>query len=168
MDQTLTTHLLNCWQRNLLQNLSVQYYTSHCKTHEIPPVKKKKHPTPWLVGSPNHTSCHTYQDFHDVNSRVLWIRIISGAALRLWRWSVSHLLSFHTSWNRCVFFLQNSTFSQIPITGLKISYRNFLSLKISQIFMIHCLDLLTSAFGAADDASLWKKRIEQKYILYVM
>ena len=50
MDQTLTTHLLNCWQRNLLQNLSVQYYTSLCKTHEIPPKKKQKKTS-------NHLAC---------------------------------------------------------------------------------------------------------------
>ena len=38
-----------------------------------------------------------------MSTSVLWIRIISSAALRLWRWSLSHVdvqkMCFHISWN---------------------------------------------------------------------
>ena len=68
LDQTLTTQLLT--KKSASKTPSVQNYTSHCKTAEIPPPHKKKkqlHPTTWLFGSPNYTSDHTSQDFHDVN-----------------------------------------------------------------------------------------------------
>lgn len=110
MDQTLTTHLLNCWQRNLLQNLSVQYYTSHCKTHEIPPLKKNIQPPGLLVHLTTHRVTHTkifmmstLVSCGSESSPVLPWGSEDGLYLMM--------LSFHTSWNRCVFFAKQHIFS---------------------------------------------------------